>query len=201
MVWFCKDKCFCNILFTLFLFQVFCKEPEEHFRTVLLCTEGSSPPYCPSLWPWGQTGQIFLEQDTNRLPVSQSIPANLFQYMVTNDGAEKCFLSFSVFPQLKPLCVRALSRIFYVSDQDNDRILSDAELNSFQVPKMPNIMFLTYYLKITTQNGYTACHVITTSLVRLNSGTTVSCPLKAKTHLSIFFCRNLVLVILWRLKL
>uniref|UniRef100_A0A673BXQ2 Mitochondrial Rho GTPase n=1 Tax=Sphaeramia orbicularis TaxID=375764 RepID=A0A673BXQ2_9TELE len=31
--------------------------------------------------------------------------------------------------QLKPLCVRALSRVFYISDQDNDRILSDAELN------------------------------------------------------------------------
>uniref|UniRef100_A0A8C2XNK1 Mitochondrial Rho GTPase n=1 Tax=Cyclopterus lumpus TaxID=8103 RepID=A0A8C2XNK1_CYCLU len=34
--------------------------------------------------------------------------------------------------QLKQLCVRALSRIFYISDQDNDRILSDAELNCFQ---------------------------------------------------------------------
>uniref|UniRef100_A0A8C9Z0X0 Mitochondrial Rho GTPase n=1 Tax=Sander lucioperca TaxID=283035 RepID=A0A8C9Z0X0_SANLU len=34
--------------------------------------------------------------------------------------------------QLKPPCVRALSRIFYISDQDNDRILSDAELNCFQ---------------------------------------------------------------------
>uniref|UniRef100_A0A3B4XK35 Mitochondrial Rho GTPase n=1 Tax=Seriola lalandi dorsalis TaxID=1841481 RepID=A0A3B4XK35_SERLL len=34
--------------------------------------------------------------------------------------------------QLKPLCIRALSRIFYISDQDNDRILSDAELNRFQ---------------------------------------------------------------------
>ncbi|MCI4374258.1 hypothetical protein PGIGA_G00004120 [Pangasianodon gigas] len=34
--------------------------------------------------------------------------------------------------QLKPQCVRALSRIFTISDQDNDRILSDAELNSFQ---------------------------------------------------------------------
>ncbi|KAJ0060144.1 hypothetical protein NL108_003988 [Boleophthalmus pectinirostris] len=34
--------------------------------------------------------------------------------------------------QLKPLCVRALSRVFYISDQDNDRILSDAELNCFQ---------------------------------------------------------------------
>lgn len=37
------------------------------------------------------------------------------------------------FPQLKPLCVRALSRVFYISDQDNDRTLSDAELNRFQV--------------------------------------------------------------------
>ncbi|XP_061911897.1 mitochondrial Rho GTPase 2 [Entelurus aequoreus] len=34
--------------------------------------------------------------------------------------------------QLKYLCVRALSRIFYISDQDNDRVLSDAELNCFQ---------------------------------------------------------------------
>uniref|UniRef100_A0A8B9L8X5 Mitochondrial Rho GTPase n=1 Tax=Astyanax mexicanus TaxID=7994 RepID=A0A8B9L8X5_ASTMX len=34
--------------------------------------------------------------------------------------------------QLKPQCVRALSRIFSISDQDNDRILSDAELNYFQ---------------------------------------------------------------------
>ncbi|KAL0984334.1 hypothetical protein UPYG_G00140140 [Umbra pygmaea] len=34
--------------------------------------------------------------------------------------------------QLKPMCVRALSRIFSISDQDHDRILSDAELNSFQ---------------------------------------------------------------------
>ncbi|KAJ7985045.1 hypothetical protein DPEC_G00361070 [Dallia pectoralis] len=34
--------------------------------------------------------------------------------------------------QLKPMCVRALSRIFSISDQDHDRILSDAELNCFQ---------------------------------------------------------------------
>ncbi|XP_063077638.1 mitochondrial Rho GTPase 2 isoform X2 [Engraulis encrasicolus] len=34
--------------------------------------------------------------------------------------------------QLKPLCVRALSRIFSISDQDNDRLLSDSELNTFQ---------------------------------------------------------------------
>uniref|UniRef100_A0AAY4AKP0 Mitochondrial Rho GTPase n=1 Tax=Denticeps clupeoides TaxID=299321 RepID=A0AAY4AKP0_9TELE len=34
--------------------------------------------------------------------------------------------------QVRPLCVRALSRIFSISDQDNDRVLSDAELNCFQ---------------------------------------------------------------------
>lgn len=34
--------------------------------------------------------------------------------------------------QLKPSCVRALSRIFWISDQDHDRILSDTELNCFQ---------------------------------------------------------------------
>ncbi|KAG9349880.1 hypothetical protein JZ751_026233 [Albula glossodonta] len=34
--------------------------------------------------------------------------------------------------QLRPMCVRALTRIFNISDQDNDRILSDNELNCFQ---------------------------------------------------------------------
>uniref|UniRef100_A0A8C1INU8 Mitochondrial Rho GTPase n=1 Tax=Cyprinus carpio TaxID=7962 RepID=A0A8C1INU8_CYPCA len=37
--------------------------------------------------------------------------------------------------QLKRQCVRALSRVFSISDQDNDHILSDAELNCFQVSK------------------------------------------------------------------
>ncbi len=52
-------------------------------------------------------------------------------------------LSSNIFSQLKPLCVRALSRIFYISDQDNDRILSDAELNCFQVP-----VKITYVLSV-----------------------------------------------------
>ncbi|XP_036802373.1 mitochondrial Rho GTPase 2 [Oncorhynchus mykiss] len=34
--------------------------------------------------------------------------------------------------QLKSMCVRALSRVFSISDQDHDRILSDTELNCFQ---------------------------------------------------------------------
>ncbi|XP_010171138.2 mitochondrial Rho GTPase 2 [Antrostomus carolinensis] len=34
--------------------------------------------------------------------------------------------------QLKPACARALTRIFNLSDQDNNQILSDDELNYFQ---------------------------------------------------------------------
>lgn len=35
--------------------------------------------------------------------------------------------------QLRPACSRALTRIFNLSDQDNNQILSDDELNYFQV--------------------------------------------------------------------
>lgn len=35
--------------------------------------------------------------------------------------------------QMKPLCVKALTRIFKVSDLDNDGNLNDNELNFFQV--------------------------------------------------------------------
>lgn len=52
---------FWNVLSADFFIQVFCKEPEKHFRAVLLCTEGSSSPHCTSLRPWGQAGQPFLE--------------------------------------------------------------------------------------------------------------------------------------------
>lgn len=103
-----------------FFFQVFCKEPEKHIRAVLLCTEGSSPPDCSSIWPWGQTGNQYLQIELQLLSRCDTF----FQ---------KWSVSSHVFSQLKPLCVRALSRIFYISDQDNDRILSDAELNCFQV--------------------------------------------------------------------
>lgn len=37
--------------------------------------------------------------------------------------------------QLKPSCIKALTRIFKVSDLDNDGILNDNELNFFQVRK------------------------------------------------------------------
>lgn len=34
---------------------------------------------------------------------------------------------------MKPACIKALTRIFRISDQDNDGTLNDAELNFFQV--------------------------------------------------------------------
>lgn len=34
---------------------------------------------------------------------------------------------------MKPACIKALTRIFKISDQDNDGTLNDAELNFFQV--------------------------------------------------------------------
>ncbi|KAJ7397689.1 hypothetical protein BTVI_133296 [Pitangus sulphuratus] len=40
---------------------------------------------------------------------------------------ELCFI-----PQMKPACIKALTRIFRISDQDNDGTLNDAELNFFQ---------------------------------------------------------------------
>jgi hypothetical protein len=36
---------------------------------------------------------------------------------------------------MKPLCVKALTRIFKVSDLDNDGILNDNQLNFFQVSR------------------------------------------------------------------
>ena len=40
---------------------------------------------------------------------------------------------------MKLLCVKALTRIFKVSDLDNDGILNDIELNFFQVNQPMNI--------------------------------------------------------------
>lgn len=38
-----------------------------------------------------------------------------------------------VWLQMKPSCIKALTRIFKISDLDNDGILNDHELNFFQV--------------------------------------------------------------------
>lgn len=35
--------------------------------------------------------------------------------------------------QMKPSCIKALTRIFKISDLDNDGVLNDHELNFFQV--------------------------------------------------------------------
>lgn len=42
---------------------------------------------------------------------------------------------------MKPSCIKALTRIFKISDLDNDGILNDHELNFFQV----GYMFLIYF--------------------------------------------------------
>lgn len=44
-------------------------------------------------------------------------------------------------PQLRLVCARALTRIFNISDQDNNQILSDDELNCFQVWSDPDVGF------------------------------------------------------------
>lgn len=41
---------------------------------------------------------------------------------------------------MKSLCVKALTRIFKVSDLDNDGILNDNELNFFQVSQLMTVM-------------------------------------------------------------
>lgn len=45
----------------------------------------------------------------------------------------KTNVSFLNELQMKPACIKALTRIFKISDQDNDGTLNDAELNFFQV--------------------------------------------------------------------
>lgn len=45
-----------------------------------------------------------------------------------------------VSPQLRPACTQALTRIFRLSDQDQDHGLSDEELNAFQVWSCPDTL-------------------------------------------------------------
>lgn len=80
------------------------------------------------------------------------------------------FLILQYFLQLKPLCVRALSRIFYVSDQDNDRILSDDELNCFQVPvnsvtSMSSCVVVIIGCKTDVGNKYNVSNLMCRNLV------------------------------------
>uniref|UniRef100_A0A665VAW1 Mitochondrial Rho GTPase n=1 Tax=Echeneis naucrates TaxID=173247 RepID=A0A665VAW1_ECHNA len=70
--------------------------------------------------------------------------------------------------QLKPSCVRALTRIFYVSDQDNDRILSDTELNRFQClnKKKSVFLFLSGFLFLNTLFIQRGRHETTWTILR-----------------------------------
>lgn len=56
-----------------------------------------------------------------------------------NGGAGHTLSQLSL--QLRPACVRALTRIFRLSDQDLDQALSDEELNAFQV-RPPSLLVL-----------------------------------------------------------
>lgn len=49
---------------------------------------------------------------------------------------------------MKPLCVKALTRIFKVSDLDNDGILNDNELNFFQVNHVRTCVMNTARIRI-----------------------------------------------------
>lgn len=158
---------------------MFCKEPEKHLRAILLRTEGRPSPHRSSLWPRRQTGDSWnLTQWTARSlthwRLNHLICGCLFSTLIIYSS--RCFICFTItsfsflFSQLKPLCVRALSRVFYISDQDNDRILSDTELNRFQVP-LQIFFFFNILLWILT-------------IIFKNS----------------LFCRNLVLETPWPLK-
>lgn len=50
--------------------------------------------------------------------------------------------------QMKPSCVKALTRIFKISDLDNDGILNDNELNFFQVTAASSCVFKCFHNKI-----------------------------------------------------
>uniref|UniRef100_A0A8C5AWW3 Mitochondrial Rho GTPase 2 n=1 Tax=Gadus morhua TaxID=8049 RepID=A0A8C5AWW3_GADMO len=82
---------------------------------------------------WSEVTQCFrLVPDWTLWRWSVRPSVNLAPVPCSSAHADDHFLFPPPLSQLKPQCVRALSRIFYISDRDNDRILSDVELNRFQ---------------------------------------------------------------------
>lgn len=75
---------------------------------------------------------------------TQSFSACVTLCFVFDSVATKWVISI-VCSQMKPLCVKALTRIFKVSDLDNDGILNDHELNFFQVNPLLTIYFFICY--------------------------------------------------------
>lgn len=55
---------------------------------------------------------------------------------------------------MRPACVRALTRIFKVSDLDNNGILNDYELTFFQVRYLLCMVYLCHFRVLNTICGY-----------------------------------------------
>lgn len=97
--------------------SVLCQKPEEHLWALLLCPEGRSSSDGALVLPRGEGGEAFeILLHSIRKWVSHGL---------------NHLISSSL--QLKPSCIKSLTRIFKVSDLDNDGILNDNELNFFQV--------------------------------------------------------------------
>lgn len=97
--------------------SVLCQKPEEHLWALLLCPEGRSSSDRALVLPRGEGGEVF--EILLRSIRKWVCPA--LNYPISSPL------------QLKPSCIKALTRIFKVSDLDNDGILNDNELNFFQV--------------------------------------------------------------------
>lgn len=112
-----------------FVSTVFSQKPEEHLWAILLRSESSSAPYGPSV----------LSREESRKRINAASATLLLSACAAFPGMCEPWPLLSL-RQMKSLCVKALSRIFKVSDLDNDGILNDNELNFFQVSRHLSLM-------------------------------------------------------------
>lgn len=122
-----------SVISLFHLSTVFGQKPKEHLGALLLRPEGSPAPH----------GSPVLSREESRkratvhnswAPFGPELKWDHWQSLSVDP------LTRFHFPprQMKSLCVKALTRIFKVSDLDNDGILNDNELNFFQVkPSQP----------------------------------------------------------------
>lgn len=79
-----------------------------------------------------------------------------------------CFLNsnaiYHFHYQMKPFCVKALTRIFKVSDLDNDGILNDNELNFFQVNHLMSLVSDSQQQITKTDLAAESCSAVTGKL-------------------------------------
>lgn len=108
---------------------MFSQKPEEHLWAILLRSESSSAPHGPSV--------LSREESCKRRNTASA--TLLLSACAVLPGMCDPWPLLSLC-QMKSLCVKALSRIFKVSDLDNDGILNDNELNFFQVSRHLSLM-------------------------------------------------------------